>query len=111
MKFLVQTDIDIVETIGPLLNKAGACSAALEPTGKVQFDQESGSRREACRLLLSIKNGIYSQKTDSHPQGPCNKRHHQAFRCLVAVRDVWGLRSVRDQRVVSLREKAFESRK
>jgi len=71
--------------IGPLLNKAEACSAALEPTDKVQFDQESGLRREACRLLLSIKNEVYSQKTDSHPLGQCNKRHQQAFRCLVII--------------------------
>ena len=73
------------KTIGPLLNKAEACSAALEPTDKVQFDQESGLRREACRILLSIKNEVYSQKTDSHPLGQCNKRNQQAFRCLVII--------------------------
>jgi hypothetical protein len=67
VKFLVQTDIDIVETIGTLIDKAKACRAALEPTNRVQFDQELKLGRETCRLLLSIKNEVYSQKTYSRP--------------------------------------------
>jgi len=82
MKFLDGTDINVVKTIGPLLDKAEACSATLEPRDKEQFDEELKQGREAHRVLLAINTEVYSQdETGSRPPGTWDERHRQRYCC------------------------------